>query len=52
MSTAATQTPFGLRMPQDLKSWVQDQAELKERSMNWVIVKIIERAKKEEEAKQ
>lgn len=38
-------TPFGLRMPQELKNWVQEQAEQTERSMNWVIVKLLQQAK-------
>lgn len=41
-----------LRIPSELKEWVQNRAERAERSMNWVIVKLIEKAKQEEEARQ
>lgn len=41
-----------LRIPEDLKDWVKKKAAKAERSANWTIVKIIEQAKREEEARQ
>lgn len=44
--------PYPLRMPPDVRAWVQQQADRKERSVHWVLLKLIEKAKQEEEAKQ
>lgn len=35
--------PFGLRMPPEVKAWIESQAEKEERSQNWLLVKIIKR---------
>lgn len=37
-------TPFGLRMPEDLKSQVQALAKQEDRSMNSLIVRIVKSA--------
>lgn len=34
--------PFGLRMPQRIKDWVSDRAERQDRSMNYIILRILE----------
>lgn len=45
-------TQFPLRIPTEVKEWVKRRAERADRSQNWVIVKILEQVKKEEEARQ
>lgn len=50
MQAQPQQKQVALRIPSDLKEWVQKRADRAERSMNWVIVKLIEKAKTEEEA--
>jgi len=35
--------PFGLRIPHRIKDWVLEQAEKQDRSMNYVILRILER---------
>lgn len=45
-------TQFPLRIPTEVKEWVKRRAERADRSQNWVIVKILEEAKREEEARQ
>lgn len=52
MQSQPKQKQVALRIPPDLKEWVQKRADRAERSMNWTIIKIIESAKKEEEARQ
>lgn len=37
--------PFGVRMPPDIKGWVEAQAKLERMSMNSFIVRLIEKAK-------
>lgn len=40
--------PFGVRMPSDVKAWIERKAEQMDRSQNYVIVKILkEHADKE-----
>jgi predicted HicB family RNase H-like nuclease len=34
--------PFGLRMPKHVKDWVGEKAQEQERSMNWIIVRLLE----------
>ncbi|WP_082794255.1 Arc family DNA-binding protein [Thauera humireducens] len=41
-----------LRLPAPLKEWVKSRAEKADRSMNWMVVKLLEQARKEEEARQ
>lgn len=41
-----------LRLPAPLKEWVKRRAEKVDRSMNWMVVKLLEQAKQEEEARQ
>ncbi len=36
--------PFGLRMPASVRDWVNERAVEQERSINWIIVKILEDA--------
>lgn len=38
--------PFGLRMPNEVKRWVEGEAVRSDRSMNYTIVKILEDAMK------
>lgn len=40
--------PFGLRMPEHLKDWVQAQASKQRRSVNSFLLILIEQAMKEE----
>jgi len=42
-------TPFGLRLPPNLKAWVQVKAKSDDRSLNWVLVKLVEEAKARDE---
>lgn len=35
--------PFGLRMPQRIKDWVSENAAKQDRSMNYVILRILEK---------
>ncbi|HBT01648.1 MAG TPA: hypothetical protein DEB47_17730 [Citreicella sp.] len=44
--------PYGLRMPDDLKRWVKDQAKQQGRSMNNLIVHLLERQKDSDAAAQ
>lgn len=52
MKGAREMPQINIRMPNELKTWIQKRAERDERSMNWVVVKLIEKAKTEEEDKQ
>lgn len=45
-------TNFMVRMPESLKAWLQDKAEEHERSMNWMIVRMLENTRKTEERAQ
>lgn len=38
-------TPFGLRMPPEIKAWVEAQAKKERMSMNSWILRLIEKAK-------
>lgn len=38
-------SPFGVRMPTDIKAWVEAQAKKERMSMNSFIVRLIEKAK-------
>lgn len=40
--------PFGLRMPESVRDWVDKKAAEQERSANWIIVKALEDAKEKE----
>lgn len=42
--------PFGLRMPPSVRDWVEGKAMELDRSKNWVILKVIEEAMKNEKA--
>lgn len=41
--------PFGLRLPPNLREWVQVKAKSDERSQNWFLVKLVEEAKARDE---
>jgi hypothetical protein len=49
MRASAQSAPFGLRMPSDLKEWVQKQAEQNRRSLTSEIVVRLEQSRKQEE---
>lgn len=40
---------FMVRMPESLKAWLQDKAEEHERSMNWMLVRMLENTRNAEE---
>lgn len=40
---------FNLRVPKELKEWVRKQAEAKDRSMNYIALKLMEKGRKMEE---
>lgn len=40
--------PFGLRLPPDLKAWLQEQADKNHRSLNGEITKRLEDSRREE----
>jgi len=41
--------PFGLRMPPEMKEWVEAKAAKEERSQNWLLLKIIEKEMRRDE---
>lgn len=45
-------TPFGLRMPKDLRDWVKKRAWRNDRSMNGEIIAILREKRDEEQKKQ
>lgn len=42
--------PFGVRMPSDVKAWVEKKAEETDRSQNYVIVQILKEYAEKEKA--
>ena len=42
-------SPTGVRMPPELKEWIQKKAAEDHRSMNYMIVRMLEKARKIEE---
>lgn len=44
--------PFGLRVPAEVMDWVRRKAEQQERSMNWVINRVLREAKDVDEQKE
>lgn len=40
-------TPLGIRMSDDLREWVKEQAEKEDRSMNYFIVNLLKSKRKE-----
>lgn len=49
MTGIARIAPFGLRIQPELMAWLRRKAIEQERSVNWVITKIVEQAKKLDE---
>lgn len=47
---AKQEEQFNLRVPKELKDWVRAQADSKDRSMNYIAVKLMEKGRKMEEA--
>ncbi len=45
------ETPFGLRLPPDLKMWVKMKAKMEDRSMNNLLINLIRQAMEREDAK-
>lgn len=43
--------PFGLRLPPDLKMWVEMKAKMEDRSMNNLLVNIVRQAMERDRAK-
>ena len=41
--------PFGLRMQPRLRSWVDNKAKQEDRSLNWLICKVLEEAMRQDE---
>lgn len=41
--------PFGLRMQPDIRGWLDGKARQEDRSLNWLICKILEEAMKQDE---
>lgn len=53
MKTATKETKMiTLRLPEQLKAWLEQRALRQERSLNYVVTKLIEQAKAEQEAMQ
>ncbi len=50
MSKTSHVTPFGLRMTPDLKKWIKARAASEDRSQHYVIIQLLESAKKAEKA--
>jgi predicted HicB family RNase H-like nuclease len=42
-------SPVAVRMPPELKKWIQEKAQEDQRSMNFMVVQLLEKAKKIEE---
>lgn len=42
-------SPFGLRMPPEMKAWLERKAAEEDRSQNWLLVKIIGKEMEEDE---
>lgn len=43
---------FALRLPPELKAWVEGRAERLDRSMNWVVCRLVEQAKQQQDQKE
>lgn len=52
MSEEERTTPFGLRMPKDLRDWVRERARRNDRSMNGEIIAILREKRDADAAKQ
>jgi predicted HicB family RNase H-like nuclease len=40
--------PMQIRIPDSVRNWLKSQARSEERSMNWIINKVLEQAQKQE----
>lgn len=52
MKEAKKEMPTPIRLPQDLKRWVRQQAELNNRSMNGEIVNRLEQSRRQQMARE
>jgi predicted HicB family RNase H-like nuclease len=50
MATKPMLRPMQIRIPDAARRWLKTQAEAQERSVNWFINQLIERAQKQKEA--
>ncbi|WP_136474556.1 Arc family DNA-binding protein [Pseudomonas sp. DG56-2] len=51
MSSRHKITPFPLRMPAEVKEYLDGKAEKEERSLNWLICKVLKEAMESEQGK-